>query len=378
MTRPHVSAGLVPDDRWVGSVRQALLKWFARHARPLPWRKDYAPYHVWVAEMMLQQTRMDTVLPYYQRWMERFPTLEAVARAPQQDVLKAWEGLGYYGRARNLHRAAGEMLRRHGGAIPSSLEELAALPGIGPYTAGAVASIAFNQPVPLVDGNVARVLARLTARSATEQDRKDDWALAARLAAGGQARHVNQGMMELGALVCQPRVPQCHACPLADLCQGAALGRPQDFPGVSPRKKIPLVRGAMALLAHQDRLWVRRRPQRGLWGGLWEFPWWEEPEGKNPGPWAELLRQAGQSVPEQADFQPGKLGQINHTLTHCRFRWQCYGWVVTGPRGKHTRPGRRAADPETGAWKTLEELAALPLGKPAHLALALWKEKIQS
>jgi A/G-specific adenine glycosylase len=200
----------------LGAVRAALLAWFARSQRALPWRERYEPYTVWVAEIMLQQTQVEAVRPYFERWLARFPDVQAVAAAPQEAVLKAWEGLGYYARARNLQRAAQAIVERHGGRLPESLEALRALPGIGRYTAGAIRSIAFDRPAPVVDGNVARVLGRLLAlevpaRAPAGQRRL--WALATALVEGlGPEEHprdLNQGLMELGALVCRPAAPRC-------------------------------------------------------------------------------------------------------------------------------------------------------------------------
>jgi A/G-specific adenine glycosylase len=260
----------------------AVVAHYARARRDLPWRRTRDPYAIWVSEIMLQQTRVATVIPYWERWLGRFPTVRALAEAPLDDVLAHWAGLGYYTRARNLHRGAREVVERWGGALPDSAGDLRAVPGIGAYTAGAIASIAYGERAPLVDGNVARVLARVfgvddDVKSAAGGKRI--WALAAALmdglAGGADPGDLNQGLMELGATVCAPRGPSCLACPLAAACVARRDGRQDALPVLPARRgldELPVVeRVALWIEADGAVLLARRRPE-GLYGGLWELP----------------------------------------------------------------------------------------------------------
>lgn len=251
-----------------------LLAWFERHKRPLPWRTTYAPYDVWISEMMLQQTQMERGVAYYKRWMERFPTLEHVAEASEEDILHAWEGLGYYRRARFLHATAKAIMSRHQGRIPDSETALLALPGLGPYTVAAILGIAFNQNIATIDANVDRVFARLY--NIDSPPRKQPAAgfihqEANRLLPQGQARQYNQALMELGALICR-KIPQCPECPLQSFCrsraQGVELARPV-LEAKSPHVPVQSVHG---LLIQNGQILLRQRPAEGVWGNLWECP----------------------------------------------------------------------------------------------------------
>jgi A/G-specific adenine glycosylase len=255
-------------------LRAALLAWFDAHARALPWRENTDPYRVWISEVMLQQTRVDAVIPFYTRWMDRFPDLDALATASEQSVLQMWAGLGYYSRGRNLHRAARWVRERHGGALPRDPGELRALPGVGEYTAGAVASIAFGIPLPAVDGNVRRVLARLMDVADPSPGALRNWAGA--LVDPLRPGDFNQAVMELGATVCTPRAPSCPRCPVEHFCRAAAAGTQGERPAPRRKGKVREVAwGVVVLVAGEGvgaRTLVRRRPPEGLLGGMWEFP----------------------------------------------------------------------------------------------------------
>jgi A/G-specific adenine glycosylase len=262
----------------LGAIATAVVAHYSRVKRDLPWRRTRDPYAIWISEVMLQQTRVTTVIPYWQRWLERFPTVKALADAPLDDVLAAWAGLGYYSRARNLHKGAQSV----GKALPRTAAELRGVPGIGPYTAGAIASIAYGERAPLVDGNVARVLGRVFA---IEHDIKSTagqkalWSkageLMAALPASAAPGDLNQGLMELGATVCSPTQPRCLTCPLAALCTANRTGRQDELPIMPKRKKsseLPMLDRTLMWLERGGKLVLVRRAPDGLFGGLWELP----------------------------------------------------------------------------------------------------------
>ncbi|TWT41772.1 putative A/G-specific adenine glycosylase YfhQ [Phycisphaerae bacterium RAS1] len=259
----------------LSALRRRLLAWYRRSARDLPWRRTGDAYRIWVSEVMLQQTQAATVVPYFERFISAFPTVEELARAPQQRVLKLWEGLGYYSRARNLHTAAALVVRQRCGRLPTSAADWQTLPGVGRYTAAAIASIAYGEPVAVLDGNVARVLARLLALGNpidAPATRAALWEEAQRLLAPQAPGDFNQAMMELGARVCTPRNPSCGACPLRRHCLAAARGIADELPVKRARPAVPHVRAAAAAIECDGRYLLVRRPQRGLLAGLWQLP----------------------------------------------------------------------------------------------------------
>ena len=253
-----------------------LLEWYESNRRTLPWREGVTPYRVWVSEIMLQQTRVEAAKGYFLRWMERFPTLETLAAASEEEVLKAWEGLGYYSRARNLHKAAKTVCERFNGELPRDKKQLLSLPGIGAYTVGAIFSIAFGLPEPAVDGNVLRVVSRLTAepfdimknevRAAVADDLRP-------LMPEGKTSEFTQSLFELGALICLPNaLPRCEACPLVDRCEAKRQGKQTEYPlkVVKPEKKKEVL--TVFVLEHEGKYAIRKRPAKGLLAGLWELP----------------------------------------------------------------------------------------------------------
>jgi A/G-specific adenine glycosylase len=257
------------------SLASKLLKWYRLHGRTLPWRDHPDPYAVWVSEIMLQQTRVETVIPYFQKWMERFPSVQALAEASEQSVLNLWEGLGYYSRARNLHKAAQKVVDDFGGQLPNSISELRQLPGIGRYTAGAIASMAFGLDEPTLDGNLRRVFARLfnveIPADSTEGE-KLLWSIAAMNLPKGKAGDFNQAMMDLGATLCLPKNPRCLLCPLLSECQAQKLGVQEQRPVLKPKAVVPYVVHAAAVIVQRGRVLLAKRPSEGLLGGMWEFP----------------------------------------------------------------------------------------------------------
>ncbi|WP_224250054.1 A/G-specific adenine glycosylase [Hyalangium gracile] len=304
-----------PDARRLTSIREPLLAWYDRERRDLPWRRTKDPYAIWLSEVMLQQTQVSTVIPYWERFLARFPTVEALARAPLDDVLAAWKGLGYYSRARNLHRAAQEVVARFGGRLPSSAHALLTLPGFGRYTAGAVASIAFGEEAPLVDGNVARVLSRLFEVEGAPGDRAREarlWELADALVKGERPGDLNQALMEHGATVCRPESPLCLLCPVRGACLAFQHGRVAELPPAKVRAAPKRLTLALAVWTHQDTLLFARRAEKGLFGGLWELPAAEvEPEAPDATAATRLSDALGVSVTARA-----ALGTVQRQLTH--------------------------------------------------------------
>jgi A/G-specific adenine glycosylase len=331
-------------------VAAALVAWHALHQRTLPWRNAPAgardPYQVWVSEIMLQQTRVETVIAYFTRWMARFPTLAALAAADQQAVLKAWEGLGYYARARNLHRAAQEVVTRHGGQIPADRTVLLALPGVGAYTAGALLSLAWNRHEPILDGNVKRVMARLWGETQPIDQPavlKQLWAHARTVvtaAAPGAAGACNEAIMELGATVCTPQSPRCLLCPLADLCVAAATGRQAELPVMPVRKKTPHYTVTAGLIWQgepgRSPLLIAQRPADKLLGGLWEFP-----GGKLEPDDADLAACLQREIREELAIEisvGAEVTVVEHAFTHFRItlhafhaRWVSGDWRWVAP-----------------------------------------------
>ena len=338
------------------SLAQKLLQWYRGHARLLPWRGVADPYWIWVSEIMLQQTRVETVIPYFERWMKSFPTVRKLASAKGQDVLALWEGLGYYRRARNLHRAAKIVVRDYGGNLPASVEELRALPGIGRYTAAAIASIAFGVDVATLDGNIRRVLARVFNISeplGASRTEKLLWKIASENLPEGNASEYNQGLMDLGALVCTVHHPQCQRCPLAPMCDAYALGTQDKLPVRIPKKKVPHFAVTAGVLSRGKRVLIGQRPENGLLGGLWEFPGGKQEPGEDLKECLqrELKEELGISV-GVGDF----LGKFNHAYTH--FRITLYAFHGTILDGEPV-----AKEHKQLAWVDVDELLKYPMGK---------------
>ncbi|HOT91869.1 MAG TPA: A/G-specific adenine glycosylase [Anaerolineae bacterium] len=327
-----------------------LLTWFARHARDLPWRHDRTPYRVWVAEVMLQQTQVEKVREYYDRFMARFPTVASLAAAPLEDVLKQWEGLGYYSRARALHRAAQEVVAHYNGELPADVDALRRLPGIGAYTAGAIAGIAFGIPAPAVDGNVRRVFGRVLAL-ATPSATGLEAAVRAWLPADAPGTFT-EALMELGATLCRPRAPQCLLCPWNDLCRARAMGRPEAFPAPQPRKAIPHYDVVAAVTCRDDgRVLVARRREDDMLGGLWEFPGGKREDGETLPDALRREMQEELGIEVAVDEQ---LIAVEHAYTH--FRITLYAFACRLVAGEPT-----CLDCDAFRWVMPEELATLPM-----------------
>jgi A/G-specific adenine glycosylase len=344
----------------IHAIAAAVVTHYAEVRRDLPWRRTRDPYAIWVSEIMLQQTRVATVIPYWERWMSRFPTVSALAAAPLDDVLAAWAGLGYYSRARNLHAGAQAVGARFGGALPSRAAELRGVPGIGPYTAGAIASIAFGERAPLVDGNVARVLARVFA---IEHDIKSTagskalWSAAGELMAALPATaapgDLNQGLMELGATLCAATQPRCLVCPVAGHCTAALSGRQDELPLVAARKKaseLPVIARTVVWIEETREIVLVRRTPDGLFGGLWELP---------P---LEVARALGVT----ADRHP--VAWHDQTLTHRRLR-------ISVLRGAMPAVLVAPSDPSYDAIRRVAIADAAALGIAASTAAILCRHE---
>jgi len=327
-----------------------LLNWYRQQGRTLPWRGNTNPYAVWVSEIMLQQTRVETVISYYERWMQLFPNINDLAKASEQDVLNAWEGLGYYSRARNLHKAAKIVVKQHNGQLPRDLKELRKLPGIGRYTVGAIASIAFNMDEPTLDGNLRRVFARLFDMSEPADapaGEKRLWGLAAEHLPKGQAGDYNQALMDLGATICLPKNPRCLLCPLMEMCQARASGTQEERPVLKPRKETPHYVHAAGVIIDDGNVLLAKRPSKGLLGGMWEFP-----NGRVNGNPLEGLEPALETGYRLKVQRKDALGSVQHAYTHFRvtvhaFRCQ----LISIPENKNLK------------WVALTRLEDYPMGK---------------
>jgi A/G-specific adenine glycosylase len=341
----------------VREIRRRLLAWYDRNRRDLPWRRTRDPYAIWVSEIMLQQTRVETVLPYYDRFLARFPTVQALAEADVDEVLARWSGLGYYRRARSLHRAAATVVERHGGRFPDRFEEVLALPGIGRYTAGAILSIAHDRPHPVLDGNVKRVLARLF-RLAQPRPERRLWDLAERLVPPSRPGDFNQALMELGARICVPSSPSCAACPLARDCEAGRAGDPEAFPAPAPPPSRVDARWVAGVARRSGRLLLVRSLDRTVLRGLWEFPGAEpDPgEGEEATVAGGVSRSAGVTVRPEERLFALKHSIMNRSITAVVWRIRVEGSARGGGRGSERRwirPRDLEGYPITGLTKKI-------------------------
>ncbi len=333
-----------------------LLNWSSKNARSLPWRGHPDPYAVWVSEIMLQQTRVETVIPYFGRWMARFPDVKSLAAASQSEVLAAWEGLGYYSRARNLHRAARLVMDEYGGEVPADPEALKRLPGVGRYTAAAIASIAFGQDTAALDGNIRRVLARvfdmdLPARSPEGERRL--WKLAQENLPPGNASQYNQALMDLGSAICTPHAPACLICPLNELCRAYQQGIQEQRPVLEQKPAVPHYLVTAAVITREGQVLITRRPENGLLGGMWEFPGGKLKEGESLP--ACLYREIEEEL--GTEIQVGEqLGVYQHAYTHFRVTLHAFWCRLVGGEP-------RPIEASDLRWVTPPELLDYPMGK---------------
>jgi A/G-specific adenine glycosylase len=351
----------------VSRLRRRLNRWYARHHRRLPWRDTRDPYRVWVAEVMLQQTQVKTALPFYRRFLRQYPSLQRLARADQQAVLKLWEGLGYYARARNLHRAAG-LLAESRSRVPDCWEEFRRLPGVGDYIAAAVLSIAFGRPHAVVDGNVKRVLARLLQLNApanAASSRKIFQEQADRLLDRRRPGDFNQALMELGAVVCTPRAPGCRICPVNRLCAARRSGTVAHYPRRVASCSIPEVPIAVGVVSKNGRLLITQRPAEGLLGGLWEFPGGKLRAGEPPA--EACAREIREEVNLEVEIER-PLALVRHAYSHFRIRMHVFCCRFVSGRV-------RLKGPTAHRWIRIEDIDRFPFPMANRRFIPLLKQR---
>jgi A/G-specific adenine glycosylase len=331
-------------------IQSKLLQWFKKNGRDLPWRNTRDPYAIWVSEIMLQQTQVSTVIPYYQKFLKSFPTIHHLAKSDLSKVLKVWEGLGYYSRARNLHRASQIVLTRFHGKIPETLKDLLGLPGIGRSTAGSILSFAFHKDAPILDGNAKRVLSRLFTVSSNPVKSKTEgllWQISESLVPKGFSNPFNQALMDLGSMLCTPKEPECDRCPLHRFCKGRASGKPERFPAKKVKRTIPHIESVSAVIKKDGRVLLNQRPPKGLLGGLWEFPNWrikgkkiQKQQLKN-----QMDREVGLSINVKES-----IGTFQQTYSHFKLTLSVFHCQHLNGKGK-------------GKWVPIRNLALYPMSR---------------
>lgn len=341
----------------ISSIAAKTLAWYGENARSLPWRGRSSPYTVWISEVMLQQTRVETVVPYFLRWIERFPDVASLAAASEEEVLRYWEGLGYYVRARNLWRAARLLQQEYEGKLPQDRASLRKLPGIGEYTAAAIASIAFGRDEATLDGNIRRVLARLTASRTplrTPQSDRELLQFARAHLPIGRAGEYNQALMDLGATICTPRQPHCELCPLSADCQAFQLGLQNELPITAPPKCLPLHVVTAAVIVQNSKFLITQRPRRGLLGGMWEFPGGKCQEGETLE--ACLRREIREEL--NLEIEVGEpFGVYRHAYSH--YRVKLHAFLCSIPNGGQPNP----LEGQAFQWVERQQLSHFPMGK---------------
>jgi A/G-specific adenine glycosylase len=347
------------DNAQRRKIQKNLLQWFKKNGRDLPWRRTRDPYAIWVSEIMLQQTQVTTAIPYYKKFLKSFPTVRHLARADLSRVLKIWEGLGYYSRARNLHRASQIVSNHFHGRIPENLEGLLSLPGIGRSTAGALLSFAFQKDASILDTNVKRVISRLFAVSENPAAGKTDdllWRTSESLVPKGYSYPFNQALMDLGSMLCTVKKPDCDRCPLRNVCKGRASGKPEKYPSKRIRKTIPHVESVSAVIKRDGKVLLRQRPPSGLLGGLWEFPNWRIKEKQRSRLRLRLRTNTKKDMGITVDVKE-LIGTFRQTFSHFKLTLQVYHCQATDGEGK-------------GNWVAIRSLHLFPMSR-IHRRIAL-------
>lgn len=353
------------DPARVTKIRRSLLRWYRVHGRDLPWRakngKRPDPYRVLVSEAMLQQTRVATAINYFERFMATWPTAEALAAATEQQVLRMWQGLGYYRRATNLHAAVTRIVSEYEGQVPDNVNQLMCLPGVGRYTAGAIASIAFGKAQPILDGNVARVLARWFAISKPVNEvagRHRLWELAAKMVPHRTAGEFNQAMMDLGATVCLPGKPRCDRCPLVRLCRAKQIGKTETLPIIIRRATPRRVTHHIVVIMYRGQYLFEQRPDDGLWPNLWQMPTIEQLSTRSGG---QSVRNCAQQHIGLPLGEPMRIDAFTHQTTHRTIRFVV--WAATLAKSRRSR--------NVGQWRRLNHVDDLPMSKPQQRVICL-------
>lgn len=371
---PQIAAFL--DSAALPSLRRRLLSWYARHARDLPWRRSRDAYAVWVSEIMLQQTTVTAVIPYYERFLARFPSVRALADAEEHEILKLWEGLGYYSRGRNLHRAARVIVSHHGGRFPTDVAALQALPGVGRYTAGAIASFAHDQRAPIVEANTQRLYARLLGYRSDPRNTDGQrvlWAFAEQLLPARGCGQFNQALMEVGATICTPTQPRCAQCPLRGACVAFRDGIQAEIPPAKSRPAVTEVVEAAVAVRRRGRFLLRQRESGERWAGLWDFPRFALQTGHaefdplSPAVLARVERGLAEVSGLRAEID-SLVADFMHSVTRYRIRLLCYQAAPTGDSGQLPTSGKwrwaRPAEFESVALSTSGRRFARLLQQP--------------
>lgn len=360
ITVPEHPDTLLPDPTWLRQFRQRLQAWFRRNARDLPWRRDRDPYAVWISEIMLQQTQVAAVKPYFERFLARLPTIAALAEADEEEVMRLWEGLGYYRRARQLHQAAQRIVAEHGGVFPRDPEAVRRLPGIGRYTAGAILSIAFDAREPILEANTLRLFSRLLAYrgvpTSTEGTRLL-WSMAEAVLPRRATGLFNQALMELGSLVCLARTPRCDDCPAALLCRARAQRLETQLPPPKAKPRVESCREAAVVVLRRGRVLLRKRAHGERWAGLWDFPRFPVQAPRD----ADLKRELAENVERLTGvrIEPGeRVTTIQHGVTRFRITLDCY-------RATYLSANKNGHNSEL-RWVRPAELHAYPLSTPGR------------
>jgi A/G-specific adenine glycosylase len=370
-TSPHPPEAF-HDATWLRSARSRLLRWYRAHARDLPWRRTRDPYHVWLSEIMLQQTQVATVIPYFERFLATLPTIADLAAAQEHQVLRLWEGLGYYRRARQLHAAAKHMVENHAGRFPDAFDDVIQLPGIGRYTAGAILSIAFDVPAPIVEANTIRLYSRLWRFDGDPTTRAGQtllWGAAEALLPKRGAGEINQALMELGSQVCLPRAPLCEACPLADLCPTRAAGLHEQIPRPKSKPRVTPVRHLLLAIERRDKFLLRKGRDGDRWAGLWDFPRFELANGDRVIDSTAVAQVIAAELGGPISIGE-QLATWRHTVTRYRIELNCHAARVQARelRGKTSHEQQ---------WFTLQEIAELPLNTTGRKLYRLLAERVE-
>ena len=346
------------------AITQKLLLWYSKNKRLLPFRKTNDPYKIWLSEVMLQQTKVNTVIPYYKRWLKRYPTLESAAEARTDSLLKLWEGLGYYQRCRNFHRALKIVVTNYKGKIPSSFDHFIDLPGVGEYTAGAVLSIAFNKPIPAIDGNVKRVMSRILGiKNLTLYNKRRIKKTIYKFIPTGNPGDFNQALMELGALLCTPQSPNCTKCPITKYCNAYKLSKPELYPLPKKRNKIPHYIIVAGIIWRDSKFYIQKRDEKSMLGGLWEFPGGKIENNES----LELALK--REIKEECGIIPiikDKIGCVEHSYSHFSISLNCFHCIESDEKIRFSK---------NGAWITHDEIGLYPFPKANHKLFTLINKK---